>query len=121
MGFMKEVKDKELQKYAFVLLKYEYEKWVKYNNSEQAKYAEMCGIDTYRSRTFMEELLVCSFPYAFSSEETAMELIAFAEDAHKNGDDFISTLIIAQIDQAENPVKMAKDWAEAQLKGSDSR
>lgn len=107
----------ELQQYAFILAKSEYEELVKYNNSEEAKLARMCEVDnTYRSMTFIEELLLRSFPYVASNEEVAKELIKFADKTAGNGDAFIVELIVGQIEQSEFAVKFAKDWAERQIK-----
>lgn len=113
---------KQIKESTFFLVKKEYEDFLEWRSSAGFKIAKQCGIDnTDESIWFIQKLLLRAFPYVVSNEEAAKDLIKFAEKAAKNGDDFISTLIIAQIDQAENPVKMAKDWAEAQLKGSDSR
>lgn len=107
----------ELQKYAFVLAKNEYEELVKYNNSEEAKLAKACEIDSsYRIIVFIRELLLRAFPYVSSNEKAAKELIKFADKAAGNGDAFITELIVGQFDQSETAVKLAKDWAERQIK-----
>ncbi len=111
------VSDKELQQYSFALGRAEYEELVKYNNSEEAKLAKACEIDSsYQIIMFIRELLLRAFPYVSSNEEAAKELIKFADKAARNGDIFIVELIVEQINQSESAVKFAKDWAERQIK-----
>ncbi len=107
----------ELQKKAFEIAKEQYENLVEYNNSEEERLARLVEINnTYRLMTFIEELLLYAMSYLVSSEESAKELVELAEKANKDANFYLVELIVGQIDQAEDAVKFAKDWAEIQIK-----
>ena len=107
----------ELQRKAFEIAKEQYETLLDYNNSEEEKLARMAEVNnTYRLMTFIEDLLLYAMSYLVSSEESAKELVELAEKANKDANFYLVELIAGQIDQAEDAVKFAKDWAEIQIK-----